>query len=286
LQTANAGGWDAFVTKFNPSGTALIYSTYWGSSQRDYGTGIAADSSGNAYVTGTYYTDSCNHITCTYYVYLNKYNSDGSAIVYIQQGYPTYSAGSGIAVDSSDNVFVVGTVGGDGTGLYRAFVERFDASGSQVGSNTYLNGGAVTYGYGIATDGENNAYVAGATNSTRFPTKNSLQSSNAGGFDAFVSKIDLREVTKTTLSSSPNPSTYGQAVTFTATVSSSGAPPNGEIVSFMKGTTVLGKGTLSVGSATFTTSTLPATTNAVTAVYAGDPNFGSSKSTAVKQVVE
>jgi hypothetical protein len=50
-------------------------------------------------------------------------------------------------------------------------------------------------------------------------------------------------VTTTTLSSSPNPSTYGQAVAFTATVTSSiGSPPDGEIVSFMKGTTVLGTG--------------------------------------------
>src|SRR5271167_2460673 len=66
-------------------------------------------------------------------------------------------------------------------------------------------------------------------------------------------------VTKTTtvLSSSPNPSTYGQAVAFTAVVSSSvGAPPDEETVSFMKGKTVLGTGKLSGGSATFTTSTL------------------------------
>ena len=59
--------------------------------------------------------------------------------------------------------------------------------------------------------------------------------------------------TTTTLTSSPNPSTYGQAVTFIATVTSKlGAPPDGETVSFMKGKTVLGTGTLSGGSASFT----------------------------------
>ena len=80
--------------------------------------------------------------------------------------------------------------------------------------------------------------------------------------------------TTTTLSSSPNPSTYGQAVTFTAVVTSSaGAPPDGETVSFMKGTTVLGTGTLSGGSASFTTSTLPVGTNYIKAVYGGDSNF-------------
>jgi hypothetical protein len=93
--------------------------------------------------------------------------------------------------------------------------------------------------------------------------------------------------TITTLSSSPNPSTYGQAVTFTATVTpSAGAPPpDGETVSFMKGTTVLGTGTLSGGSASFTTSTLPVATNAIKAVYGGDSNLPGSTSNVVKQVV-
>ncbi len=93
-------------------------------------------------------------------------------------------------------------------------------------------------------------------------------------------------VTATTLTSSPNPSTYGQAVTFTAVVSSSaGAPPDGETVSFMKGKMALGTGTLNGGSASFTTSTLHLGTTTVNAVYGGDWNFFSSKSKPVKQVV-
>jgi len=90
--------------------------------------------------------------------------------------------------------------------------------------------------------------------------------------------------TKTTLTSSPDPSTYGEAVTFTAVVAP--APPNGETVSFMKGKTVLGTGTLSGGTATFITSTLKVGTTSVTAVYAGDSDFKGSKSKPVKQVVE
>ena len=92
--------------------------------------------------------------------------------------------------------------------------------------------------------------------------------------------------TMTTLSSSLNPSAYGQAVTFTATVTSTaGSPPDGETVSFMQGTTVLGTGALSGGSATFTTSTLAVGTTAVDAVYAGDSNFAGSTSNVVNQVV-
>jgi hypothetical protein len=90
----------------------------------------------------------------------------------------------------------------------------------------------------------------------------------------------------TTLTSSPNPSTSGEAVTFTATVTSNiGAPPDGEPITFMKGTAVLGTETLSGGSASFTTSTLPVGTSYIKAVYGGDPNFAGSKSTAVGQAV-
>jgi poly(3-hydroxybutyrate) depolymerase len=93
--------------------------------------------------------------------------------------------------------------------------------------------------------------------------------------------------TTTTLSSSLNPSTYGQAVTFTAVVSSAdGAPPNGETVNFMQGSNTLGSGTLSGGTATFTTSTLAASSaDDVRAVYGGDSNFGGSTSNTVAQQV-
>jgi hypothetical protein len=75
-------------------------------------------------------------------------------------------------------------------------------------------------------------------------------------------------------------------VTFAAAVSSGlGSPPDGETISFMKGTTILGTGTLSGGTANLTTSTLKVGTTSVTAVYAGDSNFAASKSKAVSQVV-
>jgi len=93
--------------------------------------------------------------------------------------------------------------------------------------------------------------------------------------------------TTTTLTSSPNPSTYGQAATFTAVVTSSvGTPPDGEAVSFLKGKMVLGTGTISGGSASFTLSTLKVGTTSVRAVYGGDSNFLDSSSNTVKQVVE
>jgi len=93
--------------------------------------------------------------------------------------------------------------------------------------------------------------------------------------------------TTTTLSSSLNPSIYGQGVTFTAAVTSPlGAPPDGELVTFMQGSKVLGTAPLSGGSASFTISTLTAGgTDNIKAVYAGDSNFAKSTSNVVGQVV-
>jgi hypothetical protein len=108
-----------------------------------------------------------------------------------------------------------------------------------------------------------------------------------GNGPAVVTTTIVGEATTTTLTSSPNPSTEGEAVTFTADVTSkAGAPPDGETVSFMKGKAVLGTAPLSGGSAVFITSTLNVGTTPVTAVYGGDSDLAASKSKPVKQVVQ
>jgi len=89
--------------------------------------------------------------------------------------------------------------------------------------------------------------------------------------------------TTTTLTSSLNPSTYGQAVTFTAVVSP--APPDGETVSFLAGKKVLGTGTLSGGTANFTSSTLGTGTDKIKAEYTSDGTYGGSASNTVSQGV-
>jgi uncharacterized repeat protein (TIGR03803 family) len=91
-------------------------------------------------------------------------------------------------------------------------------------------------------------------------------------------------VTAAMLTSSPNPSTYGQAVTISAVVTP--APPDGETISFTKGKTVLGTGSLSGGLASFVTSALPRGTTRIAALYDGDPRFSGSTSNTVKQIVK
>jgi hypothetical protein len=87
------------------------------------------------------------------------------------------------------------------------------------------------------------------------------------------------------VASNTNPSTFGQAVTFTATVTSTGGTPTGT-VTFKDGATTLGTGTLNgAGQATFTTAALAAGSHSITAAYAGDANFIGSTSPALTQVV-
>jgi len=93
--------------------------------------------------------------------------------------------------------------------------------------------------------------------------------------------------TTTILTSSPNPSVYGQPVLLTATVTSSaGTPPNGETATFQQGSTVLGTGTLNGGTATFSISTLAVGTKGLSAVYGGDSKFNTSTSSTVNQVID
>jgi Bacterial Ig-like domain (group 3)/FG-GAP-like repeat len=93
--------------------------------------------------------------------------------------------------------------------------------------------------------------------------------------------------TSTSLTSSLNPSLYGQPVTFAATVTSTlGAPPNGETVAFYNGSAVLGTAPLSGGAAAITTSSLAAGAYSITATYPGDSTFKSSTSPAITQTVQ
>jgi hypothetical protein len=90
--------------------------------------------------------------------------------------------------------------------------------------------------------------------------------------------------TTTMLTSSANPSVYGQSVTFTAQVTSGGGTPGGS-VTFLSGTTTLGSATLANGTATFATSSLPTGISGITAVYAGGSGFVGSTSASLTQTV-
>ena len=118
-----------------------------------------------------------------------------------------------------------------------------------------------------------------------------VQYNGDGNFNGSTSSAITQTVdkasTSTLLTSGLNPSTFGQSVTFTATVSvvSPGVGTPAGTVNFFNGATLLGSGILSANEATFTTSSITAGTNGIIAVYAGDTNFTTSTSNNLSQIV-
>jgi hypothetical protein len=213
FQTTYGGGFtDVFVTKLNPTGSNLVYSTYLGGSNDDVGSGIAVDGSGNAYVTG--YTNSTDYDVTTGAfqmthggggedVFVTKLSSTGTGLMYSTYlGGSSSDQGYGIAVDGSGNAYVTGntdspnydvTVGAFQTtngGGIDVFVTKLNTTGSGLVYSTYLGGTVSDFGYGIAVDGSGNAYVTGYTNSTDYDvTTGAFQTTNGGNYDVFVTKL-------------------------------------------------------------------------------------------------
>jgi beta-propeller repeat-containing protein len=209
FQMKNAGSVDAFVTKLNASGSALVYSTYLGGSDNEQPFGIAVDAADNVYVTGG--TRSANFPLANpiqsanaglFDVFVTKLNAAGSALVYSTYvGGSADDIGEGLALDPAANAYVTGDThstdfpteqpvqGQYGGGMSDAFVTNMNASGSAFVYSTYLGGSGDDEGRGIAADAVGRAHVVGLTTSTDFPTANALQPENAGGFDAFVTTL-------------------------------------------------------------------------------------------------
>jgi len=207
MQASFGGVGDVFVSKFNTNGQ-LAYSTYLGGSGNDYGFGIAVDGGGDVYVTA--HSSSTNFPTLNAIqptngggrdVTVTRLDASGQLVWSTYLGGSSHDSSQGMTLDASGNIYVTGyTESADfpvlnaiqstyGGGFRDAFIIQMDATGQLVWS-TYLGGGAHDWGFDVMLDAPGNIYVAGRTNSTDFPTTlNAIQQANAGGWDAFVTKI-------------------------------------------------------------------------------------------------
>ncbi len=212
LQTGFGGTYDAFVTKLNPDGTALVYSTYLGGSSWDWGSGIAVDGWGNTYIAGFTLsldfpiTPGAFQTTPVFSegvgaLFVSKLNAAGSALIY-----STYVDGFidsvCLAVDASGNAYVAGTVQAGyfpitpgafqstfGGGNEDAFVTKLNATGSALVYSTYLGGNDNDGAQAVAVDGSGNAVIVGSTESFNFPvTPGAFQATTPG--NAFVAKLN------------------------------------------------------------------------------------------------
>ena len=229
LDTVFNGAYDVFVAKINPGGTALVYCGYIGGSGSDSAGGIAVDSSGNAYVAGsTYSNESSFPVTVgpdtTYNetgandgdAFVAKINSAGTALVYCGYiGGDVDDTARGVAVDSSGYAYVIGytlstaatfpdTGGPDLThnGGADAFVAKVgNTSPYALVYSGYIGGSGIDYGTGIAVDASGSAYVSGYTDSTAatFPVKVGPDVTHNGGYDVFVAKLVPNPISGTLL---------------------------------------------------------------------------------------
>jgi hypothetical protein len=218
-QVALQGGYDAFVTKLSLDGASLVYSTYLGGEDIDWGYAIVLDTNNYAYVTGDtrspllFPTQNPYQATLaggTSDAFVTKLAQDGASLVY-----STYLGGSGdelgegIAVDSNNYAYVDGYTDSDSpnpfpttAGAYQsalagevdAFVTKLSQDGASLVYSTYLGGDWEDYAHDIALDSEGHAYATGKTEGPGdFPTTaGAFQTSFGGGnYDVFVTKLSL-----------------------------------------------------------------------------------------------
>ncbi len=172
----------------------LLYGTYLGGTGADQASGIAVDSAGGVYIAG--YTNSADFSLTTFgtpatsanHVFVAKLDPTGSSLVYADYiGGNSDDYGIGLALDSSNNVYVTGiTTSSDfptvnayqsvEPGSDTGFLSKISADGSSLVYSTYLGGSGIDQPAGVAVDTQGEAYVAGATSSQDFPVVNAYQS--------------------------------------------------------------------------------------------------------------
>ncbi len=239
---ATFNGGTGFVTKLDAAGSALVYSTFLGGSNFEFGRSIAVDAAGSAYVTGVTFSTDFPTTAGAFATsprggvdaFVIKLDAAGSAPVYSTYlGGSSLDDASGIAVDATGAAYVTGqtqsadfptTAGAFDTtfngGFSNVFVTKLDANGSALVYSTYLGGSTRDDASGIAVDATGAAYVVGTTSSNDFPTTTgafdtSFRGGPAGGGDVFVTKLDASGSTlvySTFLGGSDNDDASGIAV--------------------------------------------------------------------------
>jgi hypothetical protein len=200
----NVSNHDIFVVKFDANGNVL-WAKSNGGSGGDYGQSIAADGSGNVYVTGYFISPTITFGTTTLNnvggsdIFIAKYDGSGNILWATSNGGSATDAGDCVAADASGNVYVTGYFNSSsltfGTttlinaGSYDVFTVKYDVNGNILWSTG--NGGAsLEGGDGIAADNLGNVYVTGYSFSSSLPF-GSTDLTNAGGYDIYVAKFGV-----------------------------------------------------------------------------------------------
>ncbi len=225
FQSTIGGTGSAYITKFNPAGTALVYSTFLGSGG-EIGRSIKVDSAGSAYVAGSTRSPTFPVVnafqpayasgTNTFDVFVTRLNAAGSALVYStylggtgddiaggSAAQAASAAGQGLAIDDFGNAYVTGSTNSTNFPLKNAFQSAFGgstdvfvtklntnaSSASSLVYSTYLGGSGDDLALGIAVNVLGQAYVAGGTGSSNFPLASPIQATLPSLNSMFVTKL-------------------------------------------------------------------------------------------------
>ena len=181
----NAGGEDAFVSKYDASGT-LLWTEQLGTSKYDFSFGVSADGLGNVYISGRTLRSLGGPNAGGEDAFVSKYNASGTLLWTEQLGTSSHDGSWDVSADGLGNVYISGntegSLGGPNAGGEDAFVSKYDASGTLLWTEQ-LGTSNSDYSLAVSTDGLGNVYVSGFT-------EGSLGGPNAGSEDVFVSKYD------------------------------------------------------------------------------------------------
>jgi hypothetical protein len=186
LEGTSAGGQDAFVSKYNSSGT-LQWTRQFGTTNSEGSYAVSADGLGNVYISG--HTDGSLVGTSAGLedAFVSKYDDDGNLQWTRQLGTSNSDGSYGVSADGLGSVYIsgftAGSLYGTNAGFYDAFVSKYDEHGNlqwirQLGTSVGYD-----YSFGVSADGLGNAYISGVT-------PGSLEGTSAGNGDAYVSKYD------------------------------------------------------------------------------------------------
>jgi uncharacterized protein (TIGR03437 family) len=243
---------DAFVSKFNPAGSALLFSTYLGGSGPDFANAVALDSAGNIYVTGQAFgglgfpnVNAAQTQETGRHAFVTKYSAANQIVYSTFVGGSGIDQANGIAVDSSGAAYITGvtaskdfptvnaiqpTLQSTSPGSSNAFVTKLNPSGSSFVYSTYLGGSLGEAGFAIAVDAAGEAYVAGGTGSPDFPLSNALEATPAAAFLSKLSADGSRFIYSTY---------FGGAATLSGVVGSGALAVDGSGQAYIAGRAVL-----------------------------------------------
>jgi len=209
----HGGGSDCFVFKLSADGSALLYSTFIGGNEGDYGHSITLDNEKNAYVTGSTKSidfpttsNAYNRIYGGVYsdCFVFKLSADGSSLLHSTYvGGSDMDQGKSIAIDNEGIAYVTGYTKSidfpttdnaydkKKSGAYDCIIIKLSADGSSLLYSTFIGGKVNEFGGSIVLDTEGNVYISGETSSGNFPTTANAfdKSYNGGDSDCFISKL-------------------------------------------------------------------------------------------------